>query len=612
MIMQTEPTSRIADPLLGLGLGEDEVSRALLLLGADGADPALVAERVSILVRLCRACGSLQSAKLAYSLAQRAAVPLTDESGVLLAEAVRCSECVPAGVRLWKKALEAGLNDALYLGTAACLGEDGAEQIKALHLLKESPELLPAVAPLARRLKAPGWEADGSWGATLDPEHGLVWWDHAAPEKRKAYGMMLTTGPVSLKNRLGAKFLFEARHEILGTTDRCHLEVSSDGTRWDKVLKFEGSADWSSYVVDLSKYGDRSLFLRFHVLSGGHREGRGVEIAGPRIESFFASHQESLCFEEWPEGWRTAPASDSYGLCFVGAEAELPLCSETFELGQLKAPTLSCQARVRASSVYAEGILEVLDSEVVVFGRRATQTPDWESLHIPLEGLSEETLSVRLWSRFSKRRDEDGFWLRDVRLRGGSTETHEVLMLDGGVEDGSREQRMLLELLESGDRAQLERLSRLREGLPSLKSALALADLLDDESHIPALLLLFGRIKEEAGPAFRMLTEAASGEDLHLQAAVLLQSGLERYLSTRDHLGDGLLPADEFADNSRLYLRLRREWTEEQARQGLSLLLTPVGAESAGERRELVESLYARHPQAEAFFNAWREYWAAS
>jgi hypothetical protein len=576
MHMQIEITNRASAALLELGITSDAADKAILLLGADGADPTCLESRVGYLAELCRACGNLQNAKLAYSLAGRSGQVLDGPSCALLARALQCSGCVPAAVRLWKKALEAGVSDPAYLVAAARLGEDGMEQIRVLNALKAEPEKLPAVGELARRLRAHGWECEGSWGAVSEAERGLIWWDHAVPSNRRAY------------------------------------EVSLDGKRWEKLLKFEGVSDWKSQVVDLSRFSEEEILLRFHVLSGGQRQGRGIEIAHLRLESVSVTRQQKVEFGELPDGWESDGPQGRTNPTLAGKVSESIAESTGFNVSQLTAPTISLEARLQASSVYAEATVEVLSGEDSVLVKESiTPTSDWQKLNLLLPNTKAQQLTLRLWSRFAKRKDSDGLWIRHPRLRAGTEASRETESLDGGFEDGLPEQKALLRLVESGDLCRLQRLLSLRQGLPSLKSALALSALLRSEEQIPALLLLFSRLKEGAVEAFAVLEELAGGEDFLLQAKVLLKSGIEQYPSTRDHLGDGLLSPQEFEDNCRLYLSLRELWDEEETRRGLSLLLTPVADEDAQDRRALFMELFEQHSEADHFFAAWDKHWVS-
>jgi hypothetical protein len=610
MNMQIETMNSASQALIDLGISSDAADRALSLLSADGADSDVVAQRVQYLSRLCQACGNLQNAKLAYSLAGRSGQTLDAETCELLAHALRCSECVPAAVRLWKKGLEAEVTDPTFLVTAARLGEDGMEQIRVLNALKRTPELLQPAADLARRLRAGGWECDGSWGAINHPKYGAVWWDYAVPTERRSYGMTLSTRPISLRNKLDTRLLFDVKHEILGTTDRCHLEVSVDGRRWEKLVKFEGTTEWTSREVDLSRFSEEEISLRFHVLSGGQREGRGVEIAQLRLESVLVTRQQKLDFTELAEGWERDGPQGRANPTLVGSESEATAQSDGFSVSNLISPTITLETRLQASSVYAEATVEVLAGQDSILVKESiTPSSDWLKLNLRLPNTRAEDLKLRLWSRFAKRKETDGFWVKNPRLRAGLEESRETIWLNGGYEDGVPEQKSLLHLVESGDLQKLERVQSLRQGLPSMKSALALSALLSSEQQIPALLLLFSRLKESAVEAFAVLDELAKDEDMLLQAQVLLKSGLDSYPSSRDHLGDGLLSPQEFEDNCRLYLQLREVWSEEESRRGLSLLLTPVAAEDASERRELFLELFRDKTDAETFFAAWDKHW---
>jgi hypothetical protein len=610
MQMQIEPTNKAATRLLELGISTDAADKALLLLGADGASPSEVATRVQYLIDLTHSCGSLQNAKLAYSLASRSETKLTPESCALLSEALRCSDCVPAGVRLWKTALEANALDPVCLGTAARLGEDGGTQIRVLKLLKDVPAKLPLAAELARRLKAIGWECEGSWGAVQDPDHGLVWWDFAAPKERLAYGMTLTASPLLLRNRLGAKLLFSVRHEILGTTDRCHLEVSLDGKRWEKLVKFEGQSDWREVEIDLSRFRDERIVLRFHVLSGGQREGRGIEITNLRVSSVQSVRQQGFLFDTLPEGWSKVAGGPTAEI-LIAQESEVSLQSMPFSTLERVAPTVTFEAKMASSSVYAEARVEVLDHHDEVVGLvQLDGGSDWKKCTLNLLESSAPELRLRIWSRFAKRREDDGFRIRNLGLRSGIAEGRETLFLDGGHGDGSKELKALLHLLESDSQDALERLARLRAGLPNLRSALALSSQVESEEQIPALLKLFSALNEEAVHAFALLKRLDSDEDLLLQSSVLLVSGLENYPSTRDHLGDGLLSGPEFEDHCRIYLRLRENWTEEESRRGLSLLLTPIADEDSALRKSTFLDILEMVPSAELFFPAWGKHWA--
>lgn len=592
-----------------LGFAPEQAQRALRLLASDGCNEDELLARSRRLLALDRACGSLQNAKLAYSLISRSGLTLDDDGTRLLCAALRHCECVPAAVKLWKTAQEVGATEQELLTTAARLGGDGAEQVKILDLLRRHQEWSPTVAELARQLVAPGWHAEGSWGARPDPERGLVWWDFAVPGQRQPYGMSLTSDPIDLSQNVGTKLRFECRLQITGVTDRCHLELTTDEKKWVKLCRFEGEKDWHTQEVDLHAYDGATVRLRFQVLSGGQREGRGFEMATPRLRTVPISYRVPIEFGELGEGWQLR-ADGQRTASLSGHQSESPQESLTSTLRAMECPTLTFEARMIASSVYANASVEALDVEGQTVAKiEPSPGSEWSSYRQPLPHL--DGLKMRLWSRFNPRREEDGLWVRGLSVLGGYPDSSEVSPLDGGGEDGSQQRKALLELLQGEDLTKLETLSRLRAGLPSLASALALLPMVRHPQHVPVLLHLFSVLKEEAVPSFSLLQDLASEGDLGLQCQVLLTSGLENYASTRDYLGDGLLTPAEFESNCRLYLTLREKWTEESARAGLSLILTPVAEESMAERLEVFESLVESLGEPAELFSAWETRWAS-
>lgn len=594
-------------PFLELGISARQAEKAVRYLRSDGTANGKLAVRSKRLALLANACGSLQNAKLAYSLASRSGIEPDDVGIKLLSASLACCDCVPAAVRLWKATCQAGINDESLLVTAARLGGDGAETVKLLEMLAGQEERVALAGELARQLVAPGWTAEGSWGGRPDAERHLVWWDFTRPKERTPFGMSLTSAPLSLAGKVGSRFVFEARWEILGVTDRCYLEISRDGgKKWDKLTRYDGTSEWAEQTISLQDYDGGPIILRFHVLSGGQRQGRGFELARPRIESVPVTRRLYLSFPELSAGWQRRSGEDP-AESLSGHQSESVLRSAQLELPDLESPTLTLEGRLQASSVYAKATLEVEGPDGVEQSLEVPTTSDWKALRLPLQGS--DKLNFALSARFNQRKDDDGLWVRKMMIQGGQPGCRETIPLDGGAEDGEKERVALLAVLADKDTNRLAHLASLRDGLSSLRDALALLPLVSDTEHIPVLLDLYSRLKEEALPAFRMLLDMASGEDLTLQTMVLLTSGLSRYASTRDHLGDGLVSDDEFADNCALYLQMRDHWSEETARAGLGLLMTPIGDETLSQRGVAFRRLLAESPNADEFFVAWERYW---
>ncbi len=607
MLTAAKPTE--LTPFLELGVSPQQAEKAVKYLRSDGAANGKLETRSRRLALLANACGSLQNAKLAYSLAARSGIEPDDLGVRLLSAALACCDCVPAAVRLWKAASLAGIKDEGLLVTAARLGGDGAETVRLLELLATQPERAELAAELARQLVAPGWSAEGSWGGRPDEERRLVWWDFTRPKERAPYGMSLTSAPLSLAGKVGSCLVFEARWEILGVTDRCHLEISRDGgKKWDKLARYEGVAEWAEQRIPLQEYDGGQIVIRFHVLSGGQRQGRGFEMAQARIECVPVTHRVKLSFPELTAGWQKRSAEDR-GESLSGHESESALRSSAVVLPELESPTLTLEGRMVASSVYAKATVAVEHNGSEPLTLEVPTSSEWKALRLPLGGLRE--LTVELNSRFNQRKDEDGLWVRKVMIQGGAPGVLERIELNGGAEDGEKERLALLAVLTDEEGEKLAHLAKLRDGLSSLRDALALLPLVSDSKHIPVLLDLYSRLKEEALSAFRLLLETASDDDLELQARVLLASGLTRYPSTRDHLGDGLVSGEEFADNCALYLQMRERWEEETARSGLGLLMTPIGDESLAERGRVFRHLLSEHEAPDGFFAAWERSWEA-
>lgn len=611
--IMTDDQSDNVQRFLELGISPEQADQALRFLGADGADPPTLQMRCRFLVALSHACGSFQNAKLAYSLATRSGHALDNQGVKLLTASLRCCDCAPAAVRLWKASRDAGVGDEELLVTAGRLGGDGAEIVKLLESLNEQPEVATMVAELSRQLTAPGWQAEGSWGARPDPLKGLIWWDFARESERRPYGMTLTSDPITLTGTVGTQFCFEARWEISGVTDRCHLEISKDGgKKWDKLARYEGVQDWALHTIDLREYDGHTVRLRFHVVSGGHREGRGFEMADPRLVTVPVRRRLGVTFSELPDGWRCAPGTtEDRSSAYAGHDSEVALVSDVWERPDLESPTLTFDGRLMSSSVYATAHVEILDeageAQAVL---TVPSTSEWKNLRLPLESVTARKLRVRLQARFNKRKDDDGLWVRKLTIQGGEPKCQESVALDGGAEDGPKERQALLQVLATGSPQKLAILVELRKGLSSLRDALALLPFVTDTGQISVLLKLFSALKDEAVPTFVLLQELASGEDLHLQSSVLLMSGPKDYSSTRDYLGDGLLSAEEFEQNCHLYLDLRKSWREEAARGGLSLLLTPVADETLAERHTVFRALFQQGTTPEDFFLAWEQAWS--
>ena len=594
--------------VLELGVPTEQAERAILLLNSEEVEAPELLARIERLVEVAHATGSLQSAKLAYSLAIRNGLEFDSATVKLLVASLTNSDCVPAAVRLCKQAVEAGTVTSETLRTAVLLAYDSQTQQRVLESFRSHPEQVAMIEPVAESFAAPGWKAEGSWGAFSVAGAGAVWWDNARPELRENYGMSLRSSQIDLTQKLGTTLEFRCRYQILGVTDRCHLEASKDEKTWTKLCRFDGESEWQSKSIDLRPFEGQKLFLRFHVLSGGQRKGRGIEISDLQLSTVQVTRRIGVLFDELREGWVLHPSS-GLSSALSGSVSESPQLSAPMNLPALEAPALCFEAKFSASSVYGEAIVELLNSDEQALAQQTLAVDsEWRAFRIPLPDEADQPV-VRLSARFSQRRATDGLHVRNLAVLGGEPGERSVVLLNGAIDDGIQEQKALLTILEHGDLAELGRLLSLRRGLASLGDAIALLPLARTALDVSVLLILHSRLGSESLMAFDLLRTLPEEEDLELQCSVLLTSGMECFFSTRDHLGFGLLTLQEFEDNCRLYLQIRERWDEADTRRALSSLLTPVVTESLAERRAKFLSTLTDEMEAEEFFQAWEFAW---
>ncbi|MGE0493816.1 MAG: hypothetical protein AB7S38_31695 [Vulcanimicrobiota bacterium] len=548
---------------------------------------------------LAQTCGSWSAAKLALSLLRE---PLETPSQELH-QALRSNHCVPAAIRLCEALRQSGCQDQerrlLALEAAALLSDGARQQVELLqHLLDSAPlETLESLAFLARQLRLVGWEACGSWGLVEDPQRGLVINDGAHPDRREAFGMTFTSEPISLEGQIRSKLQFMAKVEILGLTDRCHLEVSSDGQEWVKLVKFDGSQPWSSREVDLSAYDGQTIRLRFHVISGHDRQGGGVYL--DRLCLTGVLPDRSLALGWQAQAWErdvVVAGSEIPWACTSGDDNHLT--SQPIVLDSIGSPTLLLSYRLQTSSLYERCQLELQVDE-----------QDWQEVSafesgegrrtIDLAPYGGRTVRLRFSTNLNPRRPGDGFFLTRLKLvgTGASHSCHRMAPLDGSPEDGQPQREGLRQLALAGRFEELGHLARLVAQLKSVACALSFLPHLQTEQDLQALLVLHLAFKEQAGELFERLRASSRGdEDLERLARLMVLTGPDGYLAARDLLGEGLLAAGEVDANIDLYLELARLWGVDLAESAFNLLLVPVAAESLAERRQAFVQLVQACP----------------
>ncbi len=557
--------------------------------------PGDLVELTDLFRALGQTCGSWPAAKLALSLAEKPlAIPLPE-----FREALRSNHCVPAAMRLCSALMRSDCQDPsrrlMALETAALLTDKGKRQESLLKPLLDQntpAPLLTALLDLARQLNKVSWASQGSWGYLENPERGLVYNDGANPEQRESFGMTLTSEPIRLDGQIRSKLSFWLKLEIFGLTDRCHLEISSDGGReWTKLLKFDGQCDWTRREVDLSDYDGRTVLLRFHVLSGHDRKGGGVYLDRLSLSGVLPERSLPLFFDG--EGWDRDGVYEGQEVLWSCTEPDRELVSAPVELSDLKLPTLLLNYTVRASSVYENCQLFIRPQEQEwQLLRQFDPQPGERQCTLDLEAYQGQTVQLRFQSNLKPRRPADGVRLTRIKLVGSRQLCHRIQTLDGSPSDGPVQREAVCRLLEDGQYEELLRLHPLTGRLHSVACALEFLPHLRNDEDLKALLLLHLAFKDQASSLFEQLRAQAGPQDsLERLARLMILTKPGQFNQTLDLLGEGLLPAAEVEPNIDLFVELAEHWDRGSAEASLSQVMIPIAGETLQERREAFRRL---------------------
>ena len=199
-------------------------------------------------------------------------------------------------------------------------------------------------------------------------------------------------------------------------------------------------------------------------------------------------------------------------------------------------------------------------------------------------------------------RDEDGFYLCDLRLVGSLSGEHRELVLDGSPEDGPQSKRYVLELLRQNDFDSLASLVHLARRLGSVHAARNLVEHLDNPEDAEALVRLYQHFGERAPELYEILESETNPEIL---VALMVEAGPDNFEAIRDLLGEGVLLSDQVEANIELYLNLAARWEPEQLKRVFTRVLTPVSSESLEERRDAFARLAELLKEPESVLKTW-------
>ncbi|MBS2035772.1 S8 family serine peptidase [bacterium] len=118
------------------------------------------------------------------------------------------------------------------------------------------------------------WNLEGSWGLQNVPGRGPVWTDSPDSSYANELNTSLTSKPFAL-NQADARLIFEEKHLTELNYDRCSVEISRDGKRWDRLDEYTGNSAWKRREYDLSAYQGANIQFRFRLQTdnSGPRDG---------------------------------------------------------------------------------------------------------------------------------------------------------------------------------------------------------------------------------------------------------------------------------------------------------------------------------------------------
>jgi hypothetical protein len=118
----------------------------------------------------------------------------------------------------------------------------------------------------------PGWTAQSPWAVRTDVAHrGSRSWSDSAANYADGSNVALTSPVVDLTEATGVELVFHHLHQLEGSFDFAHVEVSTNGgTTWTPVERFSGAVawDWRPVAIPLPALaGAAAARFRFRLTS---------------------------------------------------------------------------------------------------------------------------------------------------------------------------------------------------------------------------------------------------------------------------------------------------------------------------------------------------------
>jgi hypothetical protein len=127
-----------------------------------------------------------------------------------------------------------------------------------------------------------GWTSEGTWKVSSNADGTLHIADNTSGQYANNTEASLTSAafPVPPDSRLQ----FAVQYGLEQNYDYVDVEISPDGSRWDRLKRYTGRGS-SSETLDLSPHGGQTVQLRFHLHSDGSNTDSGIRIDRPVLES---------------------------------------------------------------------------------------------------------------------------------------------------------------------------------------------------------------------------------------------------------------------------------------------------------------------------------------
>lgn len=127
------------------------------------------------------------------------------------------------------------------------------------------------------------------WGQVQENGRGPVWADTDGKRLGQYHNLALVSEPIVVGP--DSVLAFELRHDL--EEGALHVEARQ-GEEWEPLERIRGKSDWTEHRLDLSRYQDQHVELRFRVQTDGGGSSRGCYLDRVRLHSDSGSAEVAL------------------------------------------------------------------------------------------------------------------------------------------------------------------------------------------------------------------------------------------------------------------------------------------------------------------------------